>query len=639
MKICIVNPPQVEPEMLPLGAAKLAATLQQRGNNVEMIDANQQVWNRWLDPQHLQRQAQDMRQALDRLGSRDTVAGFDAWMVHRAVRGTVGFPLLLEAITPARAELGRLEPGARRGWARRIIESALDIALWPAPGTATLNDLTLMHSTESSADVLEVARSDVDNLFSAFWTTWIDARHDWPEELVLWLETDQQLIPAATLAHIVRARHPQTRLRLAGPFSRFLALCVGEGGSAGWQGLFDGYCDVSAAQPTSLGADQTLIGFLTGLASQRVLGAPVVSLASDATDADGAPGLLRDLCHLHQACPTLQLHVGTPLPVPTLAALAEGLGVLAPGARWSTMVKFGFRLDRTTAARLQAAGCCALHFEIKGFAGYDLPPEPARDVLLQSLAQARSTGLPTLASVVYGFPSDAAASFAQFVSTMRQTIDSVDRWVRFRVYRLYRFSEAWRNPQAWGITQVFEPPSGSDWCRHVDFVTRSGLDSRQFHQQALELLSKFGARAHDFPPSPTLGDDAGIGATPSQSTSATAAFSEQDRLEAIPADALQSVHFDFSAMDKVYGTHVPGPGRRWPEQCFAAGQPTWLARGFSAERLTTVGAGTVKLLQMFQAPAPASEIASRLARVGDGDGHALLRKLVQSGLMRVRGTD
>ena len=637
MNICIVYPPHAEPEALPLGAARLAARLAKGGARVALVDANQQAWNRWLQRDHLERQLTDMRSTRDRLAGVGALHGAQAWAYHRAVRGTVGSGLLLNALTQAQAELAGPELGGRRAWAKRIIEAALDIAMWPAEGCATLNDLTLVHSTESSADVVAAARQPEQmNPFAAFWSEWLAAQTPLPDELVLWLDTDQQLIPAATLAVVLASRGSPTRLLLAGPLTGFLRQCDTPSDTPGeaprWSALFHGVCDA----PPYTGEDDAAAGYLAQLASQRRLGAPMATLSCELAGASAVRSLLSDVLVMHRGAPGLRPHLGTPLPVAELLAVADGVRAQAPGLCWSATVKFGFDLEPAAAERLRAAGCQALHFEIKGFAGYAMPWREAHEVLLRSLAAARSSGLATLGSLVYGFPSDDADSFERFISAMRRTPDAVDQWVRFRVYRLYRFSDAWRHPQRWDVAQVFEPPEGRDWCRHVDFISRHGLDSRHFHAQATRWLAEFKQREHDFPASPMGSDDAGFGRAKAAVAVALAELVAGQLIEPVPGDALQRASFDFSAMDKVYGSHVPGPGRAWPEQAFAAGGALWLARGFHADKLSAIGSGTAKLLQACQASTTAGALSAALAR-GGGDGDVLLRKLLKSGLVRVRG--
>jgi hypothetical protein len=628
MNVCILYPPHVEPESVPLGAVRLAARLEEAGAQVELLDANQLAWARWLDPGHLGRQVRLLLAERQRLSTRTALQGAEAWAYCRALRGTVGWSLLLSRLDSARAELASPGSADRRAWARRIIEVALDTALWPATGQASLHDLTLAHSTESSSDVLALADDTTTNPYAAFWAAWLDTRTAVPDHIVLWLEADQQLVPAATLTAELRRRRATAQVHLDGPFGAFLRRCDVQHGTAacgrvlGVSQVGLGMTFPSAAQAT--GEER----WLSACLSQRVLGAPAVALGADA---GGINALKEDLALVRRTAPSVQAHITTPLPLSDLLAVADTELECGDGAAWSATLRYGFALDAASATRLRRAGCRALHFEVKGFAGYDMPQERALATMLRSFEQARVGGLVTLGSAVYGFPSDSDAAFAAFAEAMAREPQALDRWVRFRLWRLYRYSEPWREPARHDIKRVFAEEPGRDWCRHVNFLGRHGLDSREFGARAVELHAQLATRSQDFPASPLISDDAGLGlpfAGP-----ATAAAEPADLLEAVPEDAVHHTDFDFTQMDRLLGSHVPANGHPWPQQQFMAGSGQWLARGFSAERLSVIGSGTAQLVQRCRAPVSVDALSALLAR-GGGDGAALLNRMMRAGLVR-----
>jgi len=303
--------------------------------------------------------------------------------------------------------------------------------------------------------------------------------------------------------------------------------------------------------------------------------------------------------------------------------------------RWGATVKFGFALDFAAAAALRSAGCFCLHFEIKGFAGYDGPEDEALATLLASFRAARDAGLGTLATLVYGYPTGSADSFRRFIEAMKPHRDALDRWARFKVFRLYRDTHAWLRPAAHGILSRDDPPAGKDLARHVSFATTSGLSSRDFHAAASAALADF-RRTDDFPADPVLSDDVWFGAHPYIPPDSPGIG---DRIETIGDSDLDYTPIPYAALDKAFRAHVPGLRRPTPEISLDAGPPERLARTADGARVAAIGDGVTKLLRLCEGSTAADRLVPRLAAATRGDGGALLSKLGALGLIRLGRSD
>jgi len=602
-RFIFIHPPYTELESMPLRMLNVATRVAQGGGDVEVLDANSACFRTWLDVPFLRGQMARMERVVHRLTSASELAADDAYTLHRAVRGTVGGEKLLAALPAARATLDRPR-------SKRVVESALDIALWPARGVATLGDLTLASSTERIADVVAMASAPPDaNRFVRFWQGWLeDRRFAAPATLVLWLEADQQLFPAVTLARLMRSRGPDLRLVLAGPFAAFLKQASKT--DRWWASFFD---DIAPAELDARPTDDLDPALLTSFVEERLLGEPaVVPIEVPTAAAIGAA---------HAAFPNAVLHLTQPQRVTDLALL-DG-----QGARLSAVVKFGFALDRDLARELRRGGFETLHFEVKGHAGYKASEEAARESILESFAAARNAEMTTLASLVYGYPTDRASSFERFATAIASEKDSVDRWVRMKIYRLYRFSPAWARPSELGITARFAPPADRELARHVAFTTASGLDSRQFATEAQKALALFDARSQDFPRSPILSDDAGL-RTEERIAPVVPLIPRDAWLEAAPRTDVRTLPFSFAELDATFGSFVPGPNRRVPDKRFLRAD-SHLTRSVEGDTIKTLNSGIMKLLDACAEPRRASDLFERV------DGR-VVNQLVGLGLVRVK---
>jgi hypothetical protein len=182
-----------------------------------------------------------------------------------------------------------------------------------------------------------------------------------------------------------------------------------------------------------------------------------------------------------------------------------------------------------------------------------------------------------------------------------------------------------------------------DLARHVPFVTKTGMASRDFPRAASEALAAFGTGTGDFPGDPLLSDDVWCGGQFSAPFGDKARgdirsgdFASGDRIEPIRIGTLDSTPFSFAALDKAFGAYVPGPGRPVPNIGMVAGAMERIGRSADGTRIVAVGASLLKLLEICDSAATAGELAPRLAAATRTDGTALIGKLRALGLIRLR---
>jgi hypothetical protein len=400
-------------------------------------------------------------------------------------------------------------------------------AAWPT--LIDLNDLTLRYSTQSLPDILAATQDKRQNPYLAFWHERLgDLASKQADAIIIWIEADQQLIPAFTLASVLKQAQSQARIILMGPFLQpFAEVWERE---TSWRELVDEIVPGAHPRTTLTYEGKELLAetvtreeiwSLDGLPLERYLAQPpVVALTLD--EFETLPGeteqdtkiveqLYRRMCALQQAKPGLRLHITTPLQRKSLEYLAHlmqrgNLKGCGPTGIWGSFVAFGTHLSSDITQALADVGCCYLHFELKGFLGYR-DPDSARNTMTESWRNTREAGMRVLWTVVFGHPLDDPKRFADFVAFLREQRTMADRLVRFKVYRLYRGSRFWRHEKEYGL-QIINKDSGvGSLQRHFSFISTVGGDSRELQRAAPAHIAALQCGAGDLPRVPLMLDD------------------------------------------------------------------------------------------------------------------------------------
>jgi hypothetical protein len=637
--VTLVVPPQMDPSAPDVALIALGARVLAAGGRI--FDANRDAFATFLSADHaaerralLEAEAAGA-EAADRLDD-----GALAYAYYRLIRSR----LLRDG--PDRATAARMlsdisDPtlgAARQAPLRREAERRLDIAVAPYHGQLRLNDLTAVHTTERSTD-LAAAAADPTFPYRAFWEDRLRDRASAEDTWCLWIETDQQLLPTAALLAQLEAERAAggavPRLVVTGPMADTLAAALRSGALTA--------PDVDLVTDVDLLASESALGQRLGLPALKdagsaewhaavdalhpATGAAALRVASDAT-ADRLASDLRAAKLPDRARRLILTAPRSPEALTELANAWDGQGLV-----WTPTLRFGRKLDPTTARLLYKAGVRSLTFEVKGFAGW--PDEAAaRDGLLSGWDAARSAGLGVALNIVFGYPADSVESFRRFAEFMAEYRDRVDRVQRLKLYRVPVGSPVHKAPESLGITELIPPPSDADLARTLGFRTATGLDSEAFFGLASEMAGLLKGDPADLPPSPLHVDDAGI------VDEASAAAVPDDSGGAPPqtvsraADlVLVSCRFDYRKLDALYADYRPRPDNPPPAPGLDAA-PCFVAYRPATGRIVALSEVLAQLLQKADAPVSPDALAADFPPKAKPKIDKAIDQLLRSGLMQ-----
>ncbi|RXT29804.1 hypothetical protein B5P46_01650 [Rhizobium leguminosarum] len=608
MKALFLVPPLTDPTRLPEPLLRAAAMVLATGGDI--FDANRAAYRTFITNNHLMARQRILKSRLPGDGHGLISTAEEFYDYYRLLKsrlhtddGAWNDPdAILQDLADPRLNF------AKRDALRQDVERALDAAIAPYRANIRLNDLTAIHTTESSAELAAAAQLGEENPFCGFWNACLsdEPRMRMPLWLV-WLDRDQQLIPLATLLAIVAGRSaPQ--IRLVGPFTENLSLCATTWLTAcvaGAHRTMDEAFDAVGIDgpPTDAGAIADALRILApGRASEQV------TLELDPNEC----GRLETLTH---ACSSsLRLHVDKPLSIEALQSLAARIPV---PRKWSASLRFGEVPNAETLVALSSRGMHSLHFEVKGFAGY-VDEEAARVGIERAFAHTREAGMTVLASLVYGFPHDSPEAFERFLSFLSGRLDAVDRLVRFRLFQVHSGSPQERLPGEHGIVEVVAPDPNHDLARTRGYITRSGFDSRLFGAQAARAIAALAAPSPHFPATPLAMDSSDFGDAglehpiPSRTRSMLPVPGRADVVRLDPDVVLVSANYAFRALDAQFRGWLPRPGLPLPLP-LAELQSLSLLRNRRTGAVTGIGESGRRLLEALREQCTVDELARETA--------------------------
>ncbi|HEX7734155.1 MAG TPA: hypothetical protein VF458_04815 [Ktedonobacteraceae bacterium] len=661
----IVFPPQVDPGYLPYRAASLAKRLRLAGHIVQLVDDNLNAYDYFLTPRSIAAAVQQAEQALRE--SSEIGPGETELRYYRAVKTALCGPAFAERV--ARAWQKYLDADASlaaQARAKRIVQQGLEAAsLATTPTLISLHDLNLRYSTQSTREIIAAASDPAENPYRAFFQARLSqVLQDQPESLLLWIEFDQQLIPAFTLARLLKDAHSPTRIILGGPFLQPFAPTWQSDGP--WRTLIDEVISGNDAlealiaggkgpavkenttgpnREEETGADK--LWSVDGLPLARYPGQPAtVVLTLDETEF--LPGetvqtsakvadLFRRMQTLAREATGLRFHIATPLEVPRLLELAALIEANGCAVAWGSFIAFGAALTSEQARALARAGCHYLHFEIKGYLGYP-DPATARSTMVATWQHTRQAGMFVLWTIVYGHPLDDPAQFPDAVAFLAEHLHLADRLVRFKVFRLYRGSRFWRDPKAYGI-RLLAAETNRDLQRHFAFVSRYGMESEHLHTRARGFIATLQKRLQDFPQPPLAMDDRAFSrptwVQAEAGAAATISLDEQGLLMTSPSLTICRLHCSFSELDRRWSGFLPGFSPL-PAEGTLAQSPSVVAYEAEHHRLLVVNGAVLALLELCREPVRQEVLFQRFPAKQHAALRSVLEKLIRDGLILSR---
>ncbi len=213
MRTLLIFPPAADPAHPPLGIASLAGFLTNAGQSVALADLNIQAYNDLLTARYLRRCARRMETALAALESQSTLPERDLAAYWTMSQTLVSSEFLIEHIDEARSQLRA--PGtyvsrkAYAGPANTIRRALQFISAAHYPAAWTPGGFATSYESTSSSAVLAASTDRRQNLFLPYFRKVLGRyRQPHPEVVGISLNYYGQMIPAITLARVVRKTFP-----------------------------------------------------------------------------------------------------------------------------------------------------------------------------------------------------------------------------------------------------------------------------------------------------------------------------------------------------------------------------------------------------------------------------------------------
>lgn len=566
--IHLIFPPQVDPSYVPHHLSSCAKRLQLAGFDVQLSDDNQYAYQYFLEPARLQACLEQARRELHVLEAYDDLTAIQTYQYYRTVRAIMYGSVLSDQLATAWNTFAQQASLAQKK-TRRGLQQALELASLPFfPTLIKLNDVLLTYSTQSTQDILKAVTDVQVNPYHDFWQHRLpDILREAPQNIVLWIEFDQQLIPAFTLAALLKATQTPARILLTGPFiSTFQEIWQQEGA---WSHLIDQCCATHELFGYLQGSETTAahqppqVWSLEGLPLERYLGQPLtISLPLD--ENEGLPGegiqtieqcehLFVRMQALAQDHPHLRFHISTPLNHTLLQHLASLLHTHACTFAWGSIVAYGTLISPEMAQQLAQTHCRYLHLELKGYLGYSPEQDVAQRELLASWRALHQAGLRIACTVVYGHPLDNLATFPDFITFLTAHPAEVDALVRFKIFRLYRHSRFWDHPEDFHLwIEKDEAQTSYDLQRFFHFRTQAGFDSRTFHTHADQYIATLQKSLGELPNPPLFLDDWLFEEEALQENAPTAplTFAEEALIHIAPETCIVPLAYPYQQLDQ-----------------------------------------------------------------------------------------
>lgn len=654
--IHLLFPPLVDPSYIPYRMSSLTRRLHLAGCNVQLSDNNQEAYQYFLEPDRLQRCLNHAHTSLREMETATDLTGIQAYRYYRTIRAIMYGSVLSPQLSTQWETFGQ-QNSAQQKKTRRSLQHALELASLPFfPTLIQLNDLIFTYSTQSTQDILDAIVDVQVNPYNNFWQPRIQyIQRNAPQCVVLWIEFDQQLIPAFTLAACLKATSIPPRIIATGPFiSTFQEAWTSE---RVWSRIIDQF--VCAKDPffsliESIPSEehyQQKIWSLQGLPLEQYLcQPPTISLS---LDEDGElPGegeqtieksehLFARMQVLAQEHPLIRFHISTPLNNILLLKLATLLQMHACSFTWGSTVAYGTTISTNTAQHLVQAHCRYLHLELKGYLGYSHENVLAQHELITSWNVIHQAGLHILWTVIYGHPLDDLGAFPDFIAFLTKNAEKVDKLVRFKVFRLYRHSRFWEHANDYHLSiEKEESQQRQDLQRFFNFRTQSGFDSRTFHTNSDQYIADLQKHVGELPNPPLLLDDWLFEEHLYGQENASASqpvFSEEDMIQVAPSTVVLTISYTYQQLDQQWRQFLYNLAElpHLTEKVPLTKNASTLMYTASLDRLLGANDGVRKIVSLCEQPVQGKILLNTFPDRQKPAVKKMLTKLIQDGFLKV----
>ena len=539
MRIRLVFPPAGDPTRPHLSLPVVQAVLKKRGfSETRLLDANIQAYWHLLDPSRLRVAQEAVERRLSELDSLSSQSAEQGAEYYDLARAAVSAPYVIGHVDEA---IGVLRDWKRfvifkqYAWAIRLLERALMLACAPFYPTRFVFDYKMRLSTKSASEV-ELALTDPQNLFLSYYAEDVVPRlvASAPDLVVVGISLRSQLIPALTLARLLKAVVPRVHLSAIGVFLHYQEPTLVQ-----WPRLFDfidsaipgaflqyeggfGEADTVANLARALmrgdgmekvpgliycdeqrhvhhNADGCGIDIETlptpdfdGLAEEKYFAPETVfplaltkgcywgrctfCTRTDPYEERSTETVFRDMELLQQRYGARSFYFTDDAIRPELfVSLSDRLVDALPGVFWHSMARFDRALDQQACQRMYQAGCRCLEFGLESASARLLKVTKkgtTLEIIRNVLGNCSAAGIRSRVFCIVGFPGETQDEFRATIEFLKDCREIIHS-VRIVRFMLEPGSYMAEHPGEFGLTHVIAE-SGRDLAANLLYEVSAG---------------------------------------------------------------------------------------------------------------------------------------------------------------------
>ncbi|MDQ0656005.1 hypothetical protein [Paenibacillus sp. W2I17] len=559
LPIKVIYPPLKDPSEIPFLLTSCISSVRASHMEIELVDANLLFWNHMLDSHAVTKRYQHLENEWNSLHTQNEIQAKDQEYVRGLLRAFLRRESVEKNLQEAIQTMKTKCDVREREEARNLIRYAIELFQLPfLPTQLAMNDVNLLYSTESTEQLEKSVQDNKTNPFKPFLESIVEHEE---REWVIWIESDQQLVPAYTLTDFIREKNKDARISWAGPFfSDFGKNLVNHPPMNINQVIAvrhpqDFIQHRSSKQTISWGfgeleADQYWTPYLD------------IRVQKNWMHEDSLFSWLSDSKHIENK----RLYLYEPTTVEEALYFGECLEKFHIKAPWGIYLKFDQSLNEDEVRWLKSRGLTWVHWELKGWLVRD-HVDQIKQKMLQSWSACRSEQIPLYHSLVLGYPLTSPEGFTEFISFLKEHSECTTRYIRFRIFRLYEGSHFWNESKDYGIEWIAEKNPEKDIQRSYHFRTETGWDSERFLPFASSLVGELQQKErYDFPRDVLAVDDTElfIEAPRLVDSEAEPVLKEDLQLSLSPSCKMYTLPYSLSELEKNMHPTVPGQEKEYP---------------------------------------------------------------------------
>ncbi|MCP1133745.1 hypothetical protein NKT34_10630 [Paenibacillus polysaccharolyticus] len=627
LPIKVIYPPLKDPSEIPFLLTSCISSVQASYTEIEFVDANLLFWNDVVDSDAVKERYQQLESEWDHLHVRNEIQPEDQEYVRGLIRAFLRRDLIEKNLSDA-VQAMKTKCGVReREEARNLIRYAIELFQLPyLPTQLAMNDINLLYSTESTAQLEKSVTDEKTNPFKPFLKSIIETEE---REWIIWIESDQQIVSAYTLTALIREKNTNASISWAGPFfSDFGRALISNP-------------PMNLAQVIAVRHPQDFIlhqsskhdvswGFGELESAEYWTPYRDVRVQKNWMQDDSFFSWLTESKHLADK----RLYLYEPTTLKEALHFGERLEKSHTEVPWGIYLKFDQSLKEDELIWLKSRGLRWVHWEIKGWLESD-NVEQVKQKMLQTWQACRSQQLPVYHSVVLGYPLTSPKGFTEFISFLKEHSEWTDRYIRFKIFRLYEGSSFWNKSKEYGIERIVEKNPEKDLQRSYPFRTETGWDSKHFLSFASSLVGELQHKErYDFPRDVLAVDDTELFLDPPRKADSEAEpVLKQDLVVSLsPSCKMYTLPYSLSELEKSMQPTVPGKEKEYASVAIER-KETRILYDCKKDSFITISPAIVTVLTQCKNPITIGNLLNKFPEKQEASVRKLLLKLYTGGIL------